>query len=372
MKILLFSRDPGGTNTIIPLIKPLNARGHETDVYGKDFALKKYLEAGISATDIARVIPKFNLQNLRNFIHAISPQVVVTGTSADDHTEKYLWHVCSEENIPSLAIIDQWCNYGIRFSDYGVDKIQQYDLEKTHTWLPTRIATLDDFAKKEMIEQGIPEKIIDVCGQPYFEMLLNYINNKNNSEYRPNNDNFNIVFCSEPITATYGNNALHTKGYTELTIFKSLVAILDDLNTETEKQIKLIIRPHPKEDKYKLSACLDDYVNIKWKIDASTPSWELIDKADLVCGMSSMFLIEALIIGKPIMSIQIGLCTEDPFVLSRRGVIKSILTQESLKENLRKALTNNDDFKYPTFEIIPNPVELIIKVLEKLSCQNLQ
>ena len=46
MKVLLFARDPGGANAVVPLAPILAERGHEVFLYGKDAALKQYLVYG--------------------------------------------------------------------------------------------------------------------------------------------------------------------------------------------------------------------------------------------------------------------------------------------------------------------------------------
>ena len=52
--------------------------------------------------------------------------------------------------------------------------------------------------------------------------------------------------------------------------------------------------------------------------------------------MSSMLLIEAALVGKQVMSIQIGLKVKDPFVLSRRGITNTVTSYSDLVSNLNK------------------------------------
>ncbi|MCI8918703.1 MAG: hypothetical protein HFH29_08040 [Eubacterium sp.] len=69
--------------------------------------------------------------------------------------------------------------------------------------------------------------------------------------------------------------------------------------------------------------------------DRDTDSFSVLKAADLVCGMSSMFLLEAVICEKPIMSIEIGLRQENPFILEAAGICKSILDENTLYNKLR-------------------------------------
>lgn len=89
---------------------------------------------------------------------------------------------------------------------------------------------------------------------------------------------------------------------------------------------------------------------------------------DVVCGMSSMFLLEALICNKDILSIEIGLQRENPFVLDRLGISKSILTEEELFQKLEK-LFKNQKFHQQTevseFDYIKNATDKVISFIEE-------
>ena len=372
--IVLYSRDPGGANTIIPLIVPLRDKGFCIRLFGKGVALDKYRQAGFEGTDLGSLIPVISPAAIRNFLETERPDLMVTATSADDFTEKFLWLAGTELGIPSMAIVDQWVNYGIRFSEFDVSRISSYRDNKKHPYLPTRIIAMDEFAREEMISEGLPPERIRVCGQPYFETVL-ASKNSDASGNLPraipgvSDTDFAVVFASEPITLTYGESALHW-GYTERTIFSCLAEALDIIANRSSKSMALIIRPHPKENPCGLAdiaaSCCS---NVKWIIDTGSHSWELINRANLVCGMSSMFLIESLIMGKAILSIQIGLCRENPFVLDRRGILKSIVDKVELHNSLTEIICNSKQMT-SAFEVITNPVAHIIAEMETLLCHN--
>lgn len=373
--ILLFSRDPGGANTVIPLIEPLRDRGYAVRLYGKDVALDKYRQAGHEGTDICTLVADITPANVHSFLTGEKPDAIITGTSADDYTEKYLWLAAGELGIPSMAIKDQWVNYGIRFSEYGVSRIKDYLNDRRHPYLPTRIIVMDEYARREIIAEGLPTERIRVCGQPYFETLLKFSQTKSEEiaqldhKYALAENDFVVVFASEPITVTYGDNADHW-GYTEKTIFAKLAETLDDVAKESDRNITLIIRPHPKENRDGLAQIAAERCRVvKWHVDTECHSWALINRADLVCGMSSMFLIESLIMGKATCSIQIGLCRSDPSVLGRRGVLKSIVDETELHECLLRTVRDGKQ-QEAVFDIIPNPVERIISEMETLLCHN--
>lgn len=340
IKVLLFSHDPGGANTIIPLVAPLASKGYEVLLYGKGSALLKYKQAKLPQNEMTETVEDFLKKNNPNF--------VITGTSANDMSEKLIWKECQRKGIPCFAILDQWLNYGIRFSNYGLDEISKYLSDKVHPHLPTKIIVMDEFAKQEAIAEGLPLEKISVCGQPYFESVFNFKPQLTKEDLGFDENDFIITFASEPITKVYKENS-NILGYTEKSILQEVTNALETLTTPYTFVVKL----HPKED-------IADFKNCNFKLDTTTPPQELIYHSNLVIGMSSMFLIEAALMNKPVLSVQIGLKTEDQFILSKRGMLKTILDPKKLKEELQYKNLNCH------LEVIKNPVERIIKLMEEV------
>lgn len=375
-KILLFSRDPGGANTVIPLVVALRKKGNEVRLFGKDMALEKYSKAGLEGFDITGLVSEINQGAIENFLLSEKPDFIITGTSSSDFTEKYLWKAAEKLNIPSFAILDQWINYGLRFSRYSTAQIE-YRKALSHEYLPTKILVMDEFAKEEAIADGIESSRILVTGQPYFETLLKEkekITSGRLDEIRRKltlkDDDFIITFASEPVSIDYANTDYW--GFTEKTIFSELLEGVKRLSAGLEKRISIIIRPHPREDEdsfNEMSLGLGE--RIKIVVDRNSSSMELISLSDIVAGMSSMFLIEALILDKPVLSILIGLKKgrENPFVPARRDLIKSITERNTLIAELDEIIVRNRR-QTGGFEFIRNPVSNIISCMEKYLCQN--
>lgn len=376
-KILLFSRDPGGANTVIPLVAALRERGYEVRLFGKDIALEKYSKAGLDGIDIAGFVREITQGAIKDFLLSEHPDFIITGTSASDFTEKYLWKAAEKLNIPSFAILDQWINYGIRFSRYSTTEIEEYRKAKSHQYLPAKILVMDEIAKEEAVTDGIEPSMILVTGQPYFETLLKEKEKITSSQLDKikrklnlKDDDFIITFASEPVSIDYANTDYW--GFTEKTIFAELVEGVKRISAGLEKRISIIIRPHPREDEDSFNETINSLgERIKIVVDRNSSSMELISLSDMVAGMSSMFLIEALILGKPVLSILIGLNKEreNPFVLARRGIIKSITERNALITELDEIIARNRR-QAGGFEFMRNPVSNIIFQMEKCLCLN--
>ena len=371
-KVLLFSRDPGGANTIIPLIKPLQLKGYEVKLYGKDFALKRYKFFGFDGVDLAKEISDISFDKILGFIQDESPSVIITGTSADDMTEKYMWLAAKQLGIHAFAILDNWMNYGVRFSEYGVSNLEKYKKSKIHKYLPSKIFVMDKYAKTEMVKDGIYDDIVEVTGQPYFELLTNQVQkiSKHKIEKLRNSlakdfSDFVITFVSEDIENSYG--ADNYLGYTEKTIFNFFMKSLEEIISYTNKKITVVIKLHPKENRNSYNAFIADFRNKKIKIlvEHEINSWDLVMCSDFVCGMVSMFLLEAMLLNKPIISIQIGLTKKNSFVLDQLGILKSILDQNILTNKLKTIIVDGA-FIRKSFEVIKDPVKNVIYQVEKV------
>ncbi|NJD03362.1 MAG: hypothetical protein FIA99_12395 [Ruminiclostridium sp.] len=372
-KILLFSRDPGGANTVIPLVEPLKEKGYEVLVFGKDAALKKYQAAGIKAIDIMDHLNGISLVEVGYFLDGIAPDFIITGTSADDFVEKYIWDRACKKGIKTFAILDQWVNYGVRFSPYTSAELDRYNQDKRHEYQPFKILVMDEYAKDEMLKEGFETDRLVVTGQPHFDYIkamAQSLSEKERFDLRSRlnikNSQKTVLFASEPITECYGDiNSRNYWGYTEIGIFLELADACKNIQANEGVDIKLILRPHPKEKPDKIE---DMIKSIEGELDIAVEYKEeslmLASISDVVTGLSSMLLIEAMIIGKPILSIQIGLSKTDPFVFSRKGITSTVLDRGSLYGQLRDLLVlgtpQNHSYKFPE-----SSVENVINCMEK-------
>ncbi|HEY3375035.1 MAG TPA: CDP-glycerol glycerophosphotransferase family protein [Candidatus Aquicultor sp.] len=377
-KILLFSRDPGGANTIIPLVKPLEDSGYKARVFGKDSALEKYLKAGIAGVDIMSAIKEVNPESIKGLLKTEEPDVIVTGTSTED-TEKYLWEVGEQLGIPSFAIIDQWINYASRFLKGNHFEASVQHINRADFCFPSKILVMDEYAKQEAIQEGLEDSRILVTGHPYFEALVRARDTLSaegitvlREKLGIGASDFVVTFASEPVSKDYDvSDSGSFWGYTERSVFKELIDSLNTVSSESERPLFMVIKLHPRDDTDTYEGILPSLrkKELRFIVDRELSSSDLILMSDLVVGMSSMFLIEAVVLSKPVLSVLIGLNRVSPFVLDRREILKSIVDKETLLEELRSIIIAG---KLPekSFSVIENPVSNVIQQMEKYLCQS--
>lgn len=373
-KVLLLSRDPGGANTVIPLVRELQMRGYKTVLLGKDSAVKRYRDEGLEYVNIGEKVNKEGARAIKELLEANNPDFVITGTSADDMAEKNTWTVSSAMGIRSFAIVEQWVNFGIRFSKYGLSDLAQYEANKEHPFLPTKILVSDDLARKGLIADGITDDRIIITGNPYFEYMIERAKEIGKDKIRTIRGRMGIdesdqviTFVSEPISKMYSRDTL---GYDEKTIVRSILRELLPIVDEKTKGFVFVIRLHPKDvfDHYR-DIIAEFSGKIRIVTDTSNSSQETILASDVVCGMYSMLLMEAVLLGKPISSVQIGLKRENPFILDRLGVQKSILDEKELRSFLEKVVIGKNA-RPAKFNYIKNASKNVVDNMEKLLCQN--
>lgn len=365
--IFFFARDPGGANVILPVYKKMEGK-YDRIVYAKEVAYERIKKEGIPVRNIEEECGEKE-EDIHNFLMRINPEIVITGTSLNDNTERYLWKAAEELGIKSYAILDQWMNLGIRFSKYSYEEMEAYQNNKVHPFLPTRIFVMDELAKTSMVQDGIREDRIVVTGQPHFDVICGKYEQ---AEESYDKSYWNIVFASEPVFEQYDKNRggeLYW-GYNEKTIFMALYQCVKKITEETEIKARMIIRPHPREQEENWKDVLTQYGSEKVKVvcNSKSDSFSLLKSADVVCGMSSMFLLEALICKKDMLSIEIGLRRENPFVLDTLGISKSILTQEELLQKLETILESqkrNQRTEVLEFDYIKNAADNVISFIEE-------
>jgi len=378
-KIMLLARDPGGANTVIPLAESLRERGYQVDLYGKDLALKRYRQMGLKGQDITEILAEIKTSSWEDFLSQQHPDFIITGTSGDDFTERYLWEAARSIGIKTFAILDQWMNYGIRFSNFTLKEQGQYWQNKLHPYLPDYILVMDETARQEMLSAGIDGRRVKISGQPYFDLIVSARNSfsaeqilKVKRELGLQPDELIFTFISEPISQDYADsNGELFWGFDEKSTCSMLLHTLDKVLERSSQRVRLIIKQHPRENKDNYSFLNNEISNEHISISTvkDIDSWSLLRASDLVCGMSSMLLLEAIILGCPVLSIQIGLNRASPLILVKRGILSPILKQEELENTLRTILVDKD-IPIINWHIESGAVDKVITYMEELLCIN--
>jgi hypothetical protein len=333
--IWAFSREAGGAEVVAPVVKALMKK-HRVLLLAKDYAKSIFAKHSLPFTEVSG----YSANLVRSLIDKHGrPSLVLTSAASlpwRDMTEKYLWQWSAGENIPSIAILDQWHTYALRFS--GVRKNERLK------YLPDCVCVMDEYAKKDMILEGIPPTKVVVTGQPAFDAILEHkktFSKKKCLEIRKKigvRDEKIVLFVSESLKHDFGNSL----GYTEATILKAVLNALKGLTEEGHK-LTLIVKLHPQNKKEDFDAI--DFgayrrsFGIKF-IQREIPPRDLVLCSDVVVGMTSVLLVESILLGKPTLSLQINAKKNDALIATRIRAIPLISNAKEFEKVLRLILTN--------------------------------
>lgn len=362
--IILLAEEPGGANLIAQLAESLKRAGYLVLAIGIDSAAQQFSKLGIPVTPLNKVLSEPTLQSCIHYLNVLKPAVVVTGTSGHATGERLFWAACRRTQIPSIACLDSWVNYRLRFTG---DPLIMPVLEN----LPSRICVMDDLAFREMIQEGFPPNLLRITGQPFFQ----YIIEKGRRTNIPvkTKASIRILFASQPLTSLYGGyqGTLDYWGYNELSILKELSAVLQKLSQQSTLPVQLCLRPHPLENASELahSAQIHRTNHLTIELDSVEDLHESLVQSSLICGMWSMVLVEAALLGIPVCPIQVGSLKPDPLPLERWGAAKTMRNWDDV-ERLLGSLVKTGFLPIKPIENHKNAIESTLRVVEEFLCQN--
>jgi len=310
--VLVFSCEPGGAEVLIPVVRLLAQTGsYRVIVLAYGLGLERFRNKGTACREIEPIE-----RNDPALFQRYKPDLVITSATSlpeRDMSEKYLWQTARQHAVKTLAFIDQWQNYAVRFSGPSEGERLAY--------LPDYINCIDELGRKEMIAEGFRDQGLLTLGHPYLSgvpALYAGIKSEMAANFQAADDCRNtLLFVSEPIKEHFAGS----RGYDQ---YQSLDLLLSNV-LAFRKSAKVIIKLHPKDDlaNYQQVAGRYKALDIRF-IRNELSSLECLALTELVFGMSSIMLIEAFILGKTVVSIQPHLIVDDPLLLSRHNMVARI------------------------------------------------
>jgi hypothetical protein len=278
------ARDPGAADVLaVAVTSPRLAFPH--DVWALPLAARAFGRAGIACREFAEPDPEV----VRAAWREHPADALVTGTSLYEPFEPLLWELAASSGCPSLAVVDQWLNLGVRF----------------RSGRPDFVGAIDEEQAGELTQLGIARERIVPVGHAGLVGLLDVP-----PRPRRGGGPVRVLFVSEPIAADVAAGANPPYGFDELDAFD----LVEAGAAASGADVSLAVRFHPYEDPERF---LRRWPNVEVRDE---PADEAVAWADLVTGISSILLLRAVALGRPVVSVQPGLEREDTFVLSRRGL----------------------------------------------------
>jgi len=296
-KMLFFANEAGSAAYLAPLWRRWIERGYDRlrwcVVLGE--GAKSWVELhGPKGLPLADITAPMALEELISFVAAWRPESVVASATGY-RLEAELVALAKEQGIYSAQLVDNWYGYRSRFELDGV------------IVLPDRILLIDQYALSEAVNESLPRARLTIVGQPAWEREYIY----------PEAEPSCVLFVTQPVRRHYGKQL----GYDELDAWNLLM----DFKKEFPERIdRLILAQHP-------AGSLLDSVELV-DVEACVDGFSVLGEVGTVLGMFSSMMVDALLAGRNVLSLQPGNRGRDMSPLSRRGNIHRIGTVNSLNK----------------------------------------
>lgn len=297
------ARDPGGANGLAGFLTR-HAPKLNFDLWTLPKATAVFARAGF----IGREFPEdFTKATVVDAWQRLVPAKVVTGTSHYAAFEPLLWQLAREQGCPSLAVNDSWANLAPRFQ-WGK---------------PDWVGAVDAGQVAELMALGFGREQIIETGHPWLALLLER-RQAILSEPLPASPGpgVRVLFISESISSDVAQGVNAPFGFDEFDAFALVYQAAFEVGTP-DFPVELAIKFHPYEDPAPFLTRLQKLPRkaglrvMPLERQAQPLPW--VRWADLVTGISSMLMLEAIVLDRPVLSVQPGLRREDTFIASRRG-----------------------------------------------------
>lgn len=340
-KILLSFQQVGGLNALLPLIEDLKT-GYKVEITGSLPIRKAFPDCGMSIkkfSDLGWDVHHGDTDV--SWMEDLDPHLVITDTinlarASNAIACRHLWAMAKRLGIPCIAYMDSWWGYRERFC---------FPHERIPPVLPDLIAAVDDLAMDALVDAGLPGHGIRVLGSPRFESLARDVARLDRQDSRLRKgmgwgeDRLIVTFVSQPLRRVLGSEDVW--GFTEHSTLEAVLNVLGSMEGSEQKRIVLSVILHPEEDGDDLRALvkrqslLPDVV-----FSRADEGFDYIVAADVVLGMFSILLTEAVILERPVLSVQLNLKKEDMLVTNMVGATNAVRSEEELKRVLPEILTS--------------------------------
>jgi hypothetical protein len=170
-KIIATAGHPSATNSLVPIIKRLK-QDNKADiiVLGTKYSSPIFEKNKITFIPIEQYkLSDFSVSSMENLLQIEAPNLILAGASFQEPQkgdvyvpDQTILPAAKKLQIPSLRIQDWW-SPAPKY-DNVVDGIKM-------AYLPDKIALMDDYVWKKMINLGFPPKILEITGSPELDEL---------------------------------------------------------------------------------------------------------------------------------------------------------------------------------------------------------
>lgn len=317
-RVLFVFSDPGGAKPVLALAQQLK----EVLSASKIVSDRQYGFFG----DFEATVESFEKGSESRIITDFNPDIIFKGTSYTSDIERSFISEGNKRGIKTISFIDHWTNFKERFTNPA-----------NETTYPTEVWVIDEKAKQLAIQAGLPDSILKVSSNPYYQYLKNWKPTQSKEDLFATLgiplQNKIILYAPDPLTNNGG------KGFYGTDETEGLAMLVTAIESIKEaKNYSLIVKAHPNQNINLFDNWLDSIespVKSNIKILKEGDVNTLIYYSDIITGFFSNFLIESIILGKKVIRLTKKL-QNDSFPLEEGVELAN--TDEELLQSLKKII----------------------------------
>lgn len=298
ISVVIFAEDPGSANFVADLPARLTISGIHNILLGVNHAIGFFRGKSVEVLDLTRDIKP------KEVMDRYKPKLLLAGTSQNRKSFGLdLIDAAKESNVGTIGFVDTSADAEFRFSGTS-------DLPLYHA--PDWLVVPDNETFQIFKELGFQSDCIRVIGNPNYDRVLELKKKfaaEDPAEFRkrvlPGTQNrYVVVFVAEHLNSgdprmfRSPGYTLHGRGKCNSRTAIVLEEVLD-VCAALEQKPYFVVRMHPKSGRDEFEAYLEE-IDL---LSSGGDPLELIWTADLVVGMNSMLLLEAMLLEKPVLSV---------------------------------------------------------------------
>lgn len=298
--ILFFVEDPGAANYLVHLPRILTDKGYSCSVIATGNATDFFKKQSVPFTNPSSALTADEI------LGAVSPRLLLIGISENPESlGLFLTSEGKKRGITTIGAVDTSMNAGYCYRGKTSDPLN---------YAPDLLMVPDEWDKDAFVSLGFPPNRVFVCGHPQYDFVRSEgLRLERIGRERVRSKLFHIgkkskkvvLFASEKSAglnpSQFNKNDSYNiqgRGTSNTRTRIVIEEFLDAVSLLNERPF-LMLRLSPKERLEELS----DYLNEFDYISRNEPVMEVLFAADCVVGMTSMIMVEAVIIGRPTFSI---------------------------------------------------------------------
>tara|TARA_Y100000589_G_scaffold266278_1_gene257451 strand:- start:223 stop:1293 length:1071 start_codon:yes stop_codon:yes gene_type:complete len=354
-KVLVFVEDPGVANMVIDFPDFFKELNFKFQIIANNFA------SDILSKKSIRHIKIVNKKELKNYLKLKEFDIFLVGTSENKNSLALnLIDIAKDKKILSIGLVDMMANYNFRFSGSSSNPL----LHK-----PDKLIVTDENTKLKFINLGFEKENIYTCFHPQEQRIKQLRKTFLKQKIEETKINQRWLFVSESSDVLNPKESFLNKDFTLRGRGKCnwrtgivLEEILDIIKTFNPKP-ELVLRMHPKNIKTQFIDWSDEFV-----FDEIEDPLQSVWQSDVILGMSSNLLVEAMHLSKPVFSVLTRSSEKEWMDELKMDYIYSVFN----RKDLNKLLKNIFKKQYPKVNNQTNlkKKKSIMEVLEVLKIIN--